>query len=226
MPPDSGSVTHWLGALRGGDLDASQPLWERYFARLVGLARARLRTSRSPGAAEDEEDAALSAFDSFCRAATHGRFPRLDDRDDLWRILVAITERKATDQVRRARRQKRGGGRVHSEGELAAGSSYDQPAGFDAIAGPEPTPEFVAEFAEEYRSLFEVLRDKDLRRIAVWKLEGHTVDEIAAKLGCARRTVARRLELIRTLWRARAPVGNVRGEGGATRDDSPGGASF
>src|SRR5262245_33609719 len=33
-PDDSGSVTHWLGALRGGDLDAAQPLWERYFARL------------------------------------------------------------------------------------------------------------------------------------------------------------------------------------------------
>src|SRR5262249_39943667 len=33
MPPkDSGSVTQWLGALRGGDLGAAQPLWERYFA--------------------------------------------------------------------------------------------------------------------------------------------------------------------------------------------------
>jgi len=65
MPPDDlGSVTHWLGALRGGDLDAAQPLRERYFVRLVGLARAGLRTGRSPGAAEDEEDAALSAFAS------------------------------------------------------------------------------------------------------------------------------------------------------------------
>src|SRR6516164_8124547 len=81
-PDDSGSVTLWIGALRGGDLDAAQPLWERYFARLVRLAQARLRTRRGPGAAEDEEDAALSAFDSFCRAATEGRFPRLDDRDD------------------------------------------------------------------------------------------------------------------------------------------------
>ena len=88
-PDDSGSVTHWIGALRGGELDAAQPLWERYFARLVRLAQARLRTNRRPRAAEDEEDAALSAFDSFCRAATQGRFPRLDDRDDLWRLLVA-----------------------------------------------------------------------------------------------------------------------------------------
>ena len=60
MPPkDSGSVTQWLGALQGGDLGAAQPLWERYFARLVRLAQARLRARRGPGAAEDEEDAAL-----------------------------------------------------------------------------------------------------------------------------------------------------------------------
>src|SRR5262249_20308240 len=149
MPPDDlGSVTHWLGALRGGDLDAAQPLWERYFARLVGLARARLRNRRTPGAAEDEEDAALSAFDSFCRAAAQGRFPRPDDRAALGRLLVAITERKAADQVRRSRRLKRGGGRVVTEGARAAGGP-DAPGGLDDIAGPEPTPEFAAELAEE-----------------------------------------------------------------------------
>ena len=203
-PDDSGSVTHWLGALQGGELDAAQPLWERYFARLVRLAQARLRTKPWPKAVEDEEDAALSAFDSFCRAATQGRFPRLDDRDDLWRLLVAITERKVIDQMRRVGRRKRGGGRVRTEADLAAVGSADEPAGLNGVVGPEPTPEFAAEFAEEYRRLFEALRDKELRRIAVWKLEGHTVDEIAAQLGCARRTVARRLELIRTLWKAAA----------------------
>jgi RNA polymerase sigma factor (sigma-70 family) len=201
---DSGSITHWIGALKGGDLDAAQPLWERYFARLVRLAQARLRARRGPGAAEDEEDAALSAFGCFCRAATEGRFPRLDDRDDLWRLLVALTERKAADQLRRARRHKRGGGRVRTEADLAAEAPDDEAAGLDRIAGPQPTPEFAAEFAEEYRRLFEALRDEELRRIAAWKLEGHTVEEIAARLGCARRTVARRLELIRTLWTATA----------------------
>jgi RNA polymerase sigma factor (sigma-70 family) len=199
---DSGSVTQWIGALQGGDLDAARPLWERYFARLVRLAQARLRSRQGHRAAEDEEDAALSAFDTFCRAASEGRFPRLDDRDDLWRLLVAITESKAADQLRRARRLKRGGGRVRNEADLAAGASVDEPVGLDGIADPQPTPEFAAEFAEEYRRLFEALRDDELRRIALWKLEGHAVDEIAARLGCARRTVARRLELIRTLWKA------------------------
>jgi len=203
-PDDPGSVTHWLGALRGGNIEAAQPLWDRYCARLVRLAQARLRARPWPRAVEDEEDAALSAFDSFCRAATRGRFPRLDDRDDLWRLLVALTERKLADQVRRARRLKRGGGRVRAEGDRAASGSDDPPARLNGIVGPEPTPEFAAEFAEEYRRLFEALRDEELRRIAVWKLEGYSLDEIATQLGCARRTVARRLELVRTLWRATA----------------------
>src|SRR4051794_14182513 len=92
--PDQGSVTLWVDGLKGGAANAAaQPLWERYFDRLVHLARAGLRrNARGPA---DEEDVALSAFDSFCRGAAEGRFPRLEGRDDLWRLLVTITARKA-----------------------------------------------------------------------------------------------------------------------------------
>jgi ECF sigma factor len=62
-----------------------------------------------------DEDAALSAFDSFCASVAAGRFPQLADRDDLWRLLVVITRRKVLDQAQRRMRQKRGNGRVVSE---------------------------------------------------------------------------------------------------------------
>src|SRR5436309_4156959 len=91
----AGSVTTWVGRLRAGDGAAAQRLWERYFRRLVGLARERLRGLRRRAA--DEEDVALSAFDSFCRGVGQGRFPRLDDRNNLWELLVVITARKAID---------------------------------------------------------------------------------------------------------------------------------
>src|SRR5438094_451722 len=84
----NGSVTGWLGQMRQGEPDAVQRLWERYFVRLVGLARQRLRDA--PRRAADEEDVALSAFDSFCRGAEAGRFPLLEDRDSLWRLLVVL----------------------------------------------------------------------------------------------------------------------------------------
>src|SRR5262249_34579127 len=95
------SVTAWLERLKAGEPTAAENLWARYFASLVRLARARLRGS--PRAVADEEDAALSAFDSLCQGAARGHFPRLDDRDDLWRVLVVITERKAIDLAGRER---------------------------------------------------------------------------------------------------------------------------
>ena len=192
---DLGSVSGWIGGLKAGDEAAVQPLWERYYGRLVRLARARLRVARR-AAAEDEEDAALSAFNSFCAGVARGRFPRLADRDDLWRLLVVITARKAGAQLQRQGRQKRGGGRVVAEADLAA----DATLGSFLAAGP--SPDFAATAAEEYRRLLDLLGGDDLRRVALDRMEGYTVDEIAERLGCARRTVARRLDLIRKTWEA------------------------
>ena len=112
----SGSVTHWINLLKGGDAAAVQRLWEAYFPRLVGLARKKLR--EAPRRAADEEDVALSAFDSFCRAAGQDRFPQLHDRLDLWQLLVLLTARKASDLAQHERRQKRGGGAVLDEAAL------------------------------------------------------------------------------------------------------------
>jgi DNA-directed RNA polymerase specialized sigma24 family protein len=192
----NGSVTRWIGGLKAGDPAAAQELWQRYFQTLVGLARARLRAAHR--GAEDEEDAALSAFDSFCKGAARGRFPRLDDRDDLWRILVTLTRRKALDQVQRQERQKRGGGRVIDEATLAAGDP--DAIGLDQLVGSEPTPEFAALIAEECRRRLDGLGDETLRRIALLKMEGHTNVEVAVRLECGLRSVVRKLELIRRRW--------------------------
>jgi DNA-directed RNA polymerase specialized sigma24 family protein len=198
---DDGSITRWIAGVKGGDLAAAQPLWERYFARMVDLARARLRASRCHDAGSDEEDAALSAFDSLCAGLAKGRFPQLADRDDLWRLLVVITTRKVQAQARRRLRQKRGGGRVQPASALAAPGSGDEDDD-DLLAqamSSEPTPEFAAMVAEEYRRLLHRLSDDVLRRVAILRMEGFTTDAIAEQLGCARRTVARQLALIRRI---------------------------
>src|SRR5438046_5072372 len=111
--PSEGSITQWLHRLQAGDPQGAERLWERYFHRLVGLARAKLQDL--PRRAADEEDVALSAFASFCRGVEGGRFPQLLDRHDLWRLLVTITARKALRLARDERSQKRGGGAVLDE---------------------------------------------------------------------------------------------------------------
>ncbi len=185
------SVTQWISALKQGDQSAALGLWDAYYRRLVGLARSRLRDT--PRLIADEEDVALSAFDSFCRAAGAGRFPRLDDRDDLWQILVLITVRKAIDLRNYEDRASRGKGKVKSLTEFTR-------EGLEAIGDDEPTPELASELAEEYQRLMERLGDPSLQNVATWKLEGYTNEEIATRLGCVTSTVERKLARIRNKW--------------------------
>ena len=193
-----GSVTHWLNQFKGGDAAAAQQLWERYFHRLIGLARARLPQQR--GRVNDEEDLALSAFASFSRGVEAGRFPRLHDRDNLWRLLVVITARKAIDYAQFERRQKRDGRAVLDEAALTGPEESGRHLGIDQLISQEPTPAFAAQAAEETSRLLGLLGNPELRTIALWKMEGYANEEIAAKLGCVPRTVERKLRVIRSIW--------------------------
>src|SRR5262249_17720690 len=157
-----------------GEQAAAQPIWERYWARLVGLARRKL--GEAPRRVADEEDVALSAFDSFCQGAQRGRFPQLDDRENLWQLLVVLTARKAARLRRDQGRLKRGGGRVSAEADLGAA---DEEGALAEAIGPEPTPDFAAQVAEECQRLLALL-DEELRSIALCKMEGYTTEEIAA----------------------------------------------
>jgi RNA polymerase sigma factor (sigma-70 family) len=195
-----GSVTVWIGELKVGDRDAAQRLWERYFRKMVELARGRLRALRR--GVRDEEDVALSAFYSFVRGAAAGRFQQLRDRDNLWPLLVVITVRKALDARRYETRQKRGGGKVRGESAwLNAADGSDHDGGINLVIGDEPTPAFVVEVAEEAQRLLDALGSDELRQVAVWKMEGYSNEEIAAKLDCSERTVERRMKIIRGVFK-------------------------
>lgn len=193
--PSHGSVTQWIADLREGDDSAAQrELWERYFGRLVGLARAQL--GALPKAHADEEDVALSAMHSLFHGFARDRFPDLCDRHNLWSLLAKITARKAIDQRQKEGAQKRGGGwarlGVHATGDESQ-AAYDP-------AADDLGPEFVVSMQEEVARLLAQLPDDTLRLVAVRKLEGCTSSEIAAELGVVERTIERKLSLIRACW--------------------------
>jgi RNA polymerase sigma factor (sigma-70 family) len=192
-----GSVSHWIMALKEDEQAAAQPLWERYHARLIGLARQILRGS--PRRDADENDVVQNAFQSFFDGVTRGRFPQLNDRDSLWRLLVVITARKAISQVRKERRRNLACPPRASRFARLPLDADDEPL-LPLVVGNEPTPEFAAQVVEQYQLLLERLEDDKLRQIAVWKLEGWTNGEIADKLTCSRRTIIRKLETIRLIW--------------------------
>lgn len=144
---------------------------------------------------------ALSVFDVLSRGAAAGRFEVLTTRDDLWRLLVAITAKKVIDRYRHHGSEKRGSGKVR--GHSIIGNSADhEPAGFDQFIGQDPSPTFLMMVEERHRELLNRLRDDTLRQVAQSRMEGYSNNEIAARLTISLRSVERKPRLIREEWRS------------------------
>ncbi len=193
------SVTRLFGELKAGDQEAANRLWDVYFAALVREARQRLGSL--PRRMEDEEDVAVSVFRRLCQGAGAGQFAEHRDRSDLWRLLVCITRTKVTDQVRRATRQKRGGGQVRGDSVWVGADGDISSYGLAQVAGKEPTPSMLVSLGEQHSRLLGLLRDDSLREIALLRMEGHSNEQIAEKVGMSLRSVERKLDLIRKRWR-------------------------
>jgi RNA polymerase sigma factor (sigma-70 family) len=183
VSPETGrSITRLIRAVQHGSNSAVRPLLEAYFNRLVQLARKRLQNL--PGLGGYDEDLALRSFHSvYQRLRDPARPLDLGGRDDLWRLLAARTISRGIDLVRRHRP-------AEAPGEQDV----------TGLLAREPTPEEAAELADECRRLLEALPEPGLRQIALWKVEGYTNEEIAARLDCVPRTVERKLGRIRLLW--------------------------
>ncbi len=198
MDSERGSVSIWLAGLKAGEQEAAQALWKRFSAKLLQEARHRFGTFST--AVADEEDIAQSVFHSLCRGAKQNRFEYVQDRDELWWLLLELTHAKVIDHIRRELAQKRGAGRIRLESSIASGSANDAGFRLDALIGTEPTPEFLAMLDDENRRLMLLLESDDLRRIASLRIEGFTMPEVAIRLEMSLRTVERKLDLIRRRW--------------------------
>lgn len=188
-----GSVTQLIADLQVGDDSlAQQQIWERYFRRIVSLARVKL--GNAPRGCEDEEDVALSALKSLFDGISDQRFPELKDRDNLWSLLATMTARKAINQRKRQMALKRGGDQRKQTIDA------DDTAALLELMDEEIGPDLLVAIQEECQRLMDALPDDTLRQIAQWKLEGWTNSESAEKLAVAERTIERKLGLIRSIW--------------------------
>ena len=195
------SVTMWISDLKKGDENAAAQLWNRYFDQLVRVSRNKLGHAAKRIA--DEEDIAVDVFTALCRGAEEGRFEQLQNRSDLWSLLVAIAGSKAVDQIRRQTTQKRGG--TDLRGESVFGNLEETGTGFDAVLSAEPTPEFLVMVNEENERLLGLLRDDTQRQIAMLRMEGFNNQEIADRVGISLRSVVRKLGVINEVWSSELP---------------------
>jgi DNA-directed RNA polymerase specialized sigma24 family protein len=195
---EASSVTEWLNKLKAGSPEASQKLWERYVEQVVRIANRRLGSL--PCRAADEQDIAQEAFASFFRCTKEGRFARLDDRNDLWQVLIMLTDRKAKQHVRRELAGKRGAGHVRGESALRGdceGDTITGAGGFGNVAGFEPSPDSVESIIGLLERSLQRLPSEELRPIMLDKLMGYSDREIATQRAMSLRSIERKLQIIR-----------------------------
>jgi RNA polymerase sigma factor (sigma-70 family) len=189
----AGSVTSLLDQVRSGSKAASDAataaIVRRYLVQFSRLVKRQVAPRLK--ARVDAEDVALCTFHSFCVRLAGGQF-ELEGRDDFWHLLVQIATNKLRKQVAAHSTQKRDA--IRDRGLTGADGFL-----IDVLDRRTPTPEDAAIVAEEMACLLARL-PADIRRIAVWKFEGFTNEEIAGKLDCTLRTVERKLSLIRAAW--------------------------
>jgi RNA polymerase sigma-70 factor (ECF subfamily) len=166
----------------GSPLDgsAARELDDQYRDRLCRLVEREM--NRRFRRREDPEDVVQSAFRTFYRRNARGEF-RIDSSADLWRLLATIARHKMLKHVERLGTAKRDPKRE------------EYPEG-DDVPGRTPTPEQAAIAADLIEKTVDGL-DEGYVAVFHLRLQGHTEEEIAAKMDCTRATVRTRLGRIR-----------------------------
>jgi len=191
MTTEPGSITQWLQRLHSGEADAAKEIWNRYYPRVVRLAA--LQLIKNDDRSIDEEDVAQSTFRTVYLAVMNGKYPDIEDRRDLWRLLLVSTLNRVRRHHRDSHALKR------SVNELVT-QDQSRRRLIKEISGPDAQ----AEMADLIETLFRRLDQEDptgeLRQIALLKLEEHSASAIAKRLKRRKNHVLQRIRLIRILW--------------------------
>ena len=175
----------------------AEGIWREFFPKLAGYAREKL--GNTPRRDVDEEDIALSAINSFFTGVRQGRFT-VEERGDLWRLLATITARKVTRQHRRFFSEKRGSGKVRGESAFRRNDNDSAKTGLDQFIDESRMPELQDQIIATCEDLLAMLKDENLRKTALMRMDGYSNREISETLGCSVARTKQRLQKIRELW--------------------------
>lgn len=186
-----GSVSHWLRELKAGDSSAVAAIWQRYYERVVQFAEQKLKIN--PDRAVDGEDIAQIAMQRFCRNAVNGHYPDLDDREQLWDLLVVFT-------LNRIRKHLRSSNALKRSAVEADVLEFRRSQVFHDLRAPE-APTIMADMVQSWLDRLN-LEDPSgqLRQIAIWCMEEISGSEIARILKKRKSFVLQQIRLIRLLW--------------------------
>lgn len=186
----AGSITSLYQKLKAGHSDSARELWNRFFPRLLQVARRTLAGRELPVGAED---AVQVAFFQFFQRIEAGQVYGDPHRYELWKLLSIMTAQIASKQVRHEQAQKRGQGRTISESDLVDDAT--DTVKLDELLSTDAPPECEAICVDLLNLL-----PADLREVAVLRLAGYTHAEIKQITGFPIRSIERRVQIIRSSW--------------------------
>ena len=190
MSPDP-SFADLMARLRKGENQAAAQVFNRFASRLVALARKQLDPQMLQKV--DPEDVMQSVFRSFFVRNAAGQLGEFETWDNLWGMLVIMTQRKCgrrIDYFRAARRDVQ----LEVRGQL----SEEQSRSDWCISDNEPTPPEAAMLTETVERLMSSLQGRH-REILALSLQGYTAPEVSTQVGCTERTVYRVLDRVK-VW--------------------------
>lgn len=183
------SFSEMIRQVASGDAAAEQRLWNETYEKLLRYVELRVRRRGVPQGLLDEEAVTMSVLESVFKCAKQGRLQNVQDWSELFRLLLAMTNRKFVDHWRRATAQK-----VSPQTAIVALNDIGLELPEEALAT------CTIAFEEQLSHLMELLPDDLYRRIAVLKLAGHTLAEISHEVQRAVPTVNRKWRYIREIW--------------------------
>lgn len=184
--PESSDDLQLVDRWRAGDEKAARKLFDTYVDRLVALARRRI--SQRLASRVDPEDVVQSVFRTFFGRVKAGKF-RLEEQDDLCKLLVRITVHKTLQQIAYHQAAKR-------DPHLETGQTAESKDHLVDLLDREPTPDEAATFLEQLDQFLNRLRPEE-RQIIDMRMQGYNNSEIAEKLGIYDRKIRRVIERVR-----------------------------
>lgn len=185
-----GSVSGWIAKMRQGDSVAIGNLVARYFGEISQFADNKLR--RGIRVSDDGEDIAISVLQSITQSTADGRFPDLQDRHDLWLLMIVIAQHAVIDRQRTALRRTP----THTMTDMLEIYNLD----LNEFLGQEDPQAKAMEIFECWEALLKSLPDDNFREIARLKLKGFSNRKIGDTLDIGYRKADRKVNLIMQQW--------------------------
>lgn len=162
-------------------------LWNRFSGQMTGFARSTLFNQHQRY--YDADEIVNSAFASVVMKLWNNELEEVRTRNDLWRMLMLALRHKHSNKRKQINSLKRGSGKVLGDAAITS----EEPA--DRL-----TPADQVELNHDFGELLDSLPDELSKKIALLRIAGNSVPEIAEELNQPIRNIERKLFFVRKIW--------------------------